>query len=129
MDPSATPLDLWIALERARTTEKHPLGSSIIADGRTRGVKYVARVIMVDFDDEPVCRNEVVVAGLHGAFGELARRGCESIGVFPLRGMRGGLSQEEYLVALHQVGTRLGGEPRRLYLLEQGPRGPEDPEV
>lgn len=129
LDPNATPLDLWVALERARTTEKHPLGSSIIADGRTHGVKYVARVIMVDFDDEPVCRKEVVVAGLHGALSELAKRGCETIGVFRLRGMRGGLSQEEYLMALHQVGTRLGGEPRRLYLLEEGPGRPEDPEV
>lgn len=127
LDPDATPLDLWVALERARGTEKRPLGSAIIADGRTRGVKYVARVIMVDFDDEPICRKEVVVIGIHGALSELAQRGCETIGVFPLRRMRGGLSQEEYLTALHEVGTRLGGGPRTLYLLEQDPAPLEGP--
>jgi hypothetical protein len=128
LDPDATPLDLWAALERAARLEKRPLGSVIIADGRTRGVKYIARVIMVDLDDEPICRIEVVLAGLHDALSELANRDCETVGIFAFGRMQGGVSVEAYLEALTEVRTRLGGEsPGTLYLLRQDHASPEKP--
>ncbi len=119
LDPEATPLDLWAALQRAGATEKRPLGSVLIGEGSARGVKYVARVVVVDFDAEPMCRTEVVGTGVEGALRELKKLGCETVGVFPVPGMRGGVSREAYVAMLREVRTRLGGEaPRTLYLLE-----------
>lgn len=119
LDPEASPIDLWAALERAARAEKRPLGSVIVEDGRPRGVTYVARVIVCDFDSEPISRIEDVRTGLRRAFSELAGYGCETIGVLPLGTMRGGISHEEYDEILHAVTGCLEGEsPRTLYLLE-----------
>jgi hypothetical protein len=124
LDPDHTPLDLWVALERATRTEKHPLGSVLFTDGDARGVTYIARVVVYDFDSEPICRREAVLNGLREALSELARRGCETIGVFPLGTMRGGISEAEYFEALREVVARLGGEsPRTVYLLQEGGAG------
>ena len=118
LDPEATPLDLWIAVERAARTEKHPLGSVLIADGGPRRVKYLASVIVYDFEIEQMCRKEVVLAGLHSAVSELGKRGCETVGIFPLGTMRGGISQADYLDVVHATITHLGGaSPRTVYLL------------
>lgn len=118
LDPNSTPLDLWAALERAARAEKRPLGSVVIEDGRPRGVTYIARVIVYDFDGEPICRKEAVLAGLRGALSELVKRGCETIGVFAVGTMRGGISQEEYCQALGEVMAGLATvSPPTLYLL------------
>ena|GEM_PF-1016378 len=120
LDPKATPLDLWAALERAARAEKRPLSSVIIEDGKPRGVTYVARVIVYDFDSEPICRTEDVRTGLRSALSELVERGCETIGVLPLGTMRGGISHEEYLDALNEgVAGLAQWSPRTLYLLGQ----------
>ncbi|MEE9539825.1 MAG: hypothetical protein V3W10_10875 [candidate division NC10 bacterium] len=122
LDPDVTPLDLWVALERAARTEKHPLGSVMIADGTARGVRYVARVIVYDFEAEMICRKEVVLASLQGALSALFQRGCETVGVFPLGTMRGGISQAEYLDVIGEITTRPGEAfPRTLYLLGKEP--------
>lgn len=130
LDPRITPLDLWAAVQRAADSDKHPLGSVMIADGKGRGVKYIASVIVYDFEAEPICRKEVVLAGIDNALRELVERGCQTIGTFPLGTMRGGIPQEEYLASLGEAVTRLGGgPPRTLYLLEQDPapgEGPDD---
>ncbi len=119
LDPKATPLDLWAALERAARAEKRPLGSVIIEDGRPRGATSIARVIVYDFDSEAICRTEDVRIGLRGALSELVERGCETIGVLPLGTLRGGISHEEYDEILHALAGRLEGQsPRTLYLLE-----------
>ncbi len=128
LDPNPTPLDLWVALERAARVEKRPWGSVVITDGECQGVKYIARVIVYDFDHEPICRREVVLAGLEDALAELGKRGCETIGIFPLGTMRGGISQVEYFTALNQVAARPRGKfPRTLYLLGPDPAPSEDP--
>lgn len=122
LDPDATPLDLWIAMERAARTEKHPLGSVLIADGRPQSVKYIASVIVYDFETEQICRKEVVLAGLQSAVSELGKRGCETIGIFPLGTMRGGISKEDYLEVVHEIISHLeGASPRTVYLLGQHP--------
>lgn len=127
LDPSATPLDLWIAVERAARTEKHPLGAVIVADGGPRGVKYIASVVVYDFEDETICHKEVVLSGLHDALSELVKRGCDRVGIFSLGTMRGGISQAEYLNAVDEITARLGGSsPRMLYLLEKKPGPGED---
>ncbi len=127
LDPEATPLDLWIAVERAARTEKHPLGSVLIADGGPRCVKYLASVIVYDFEDEMICSKEVVLAGLHDALTELVKRGCDRVGIFSLGTMRGGISQAEYLNAVDEITTRLGGSsPRMLYLLLGQKPGPSE---
>jgi hypothetical protein len=121
LDPTTTPLDLWAALERAARAEKHSLGSVIIEDGRPRGATYVARVIVYDFDSEPICRPEDVRTGLRTALSELVGRGCATIGVVPLGTLRGGISHEEYDEVLHAlVGLLEGQWPQTLYLLEEG---------
>ncbi|MFQ5848892.1 MAG: hypothetical protein ACE5IQ_14615 [Candidatus Methylomirabilales bacterium] len=122
LDPNVTPLDLWAAVERAATAEKYPLGSVVITDGRARGVKYVAWVIVYDFEDDPICQREIVLASLRDALGELTTRGCGAIGVFPLGTMCGGISQEEYFTAVNEVVTRSGSVfPQTLYLLGPHP--------
>ncbi len=120
LDPDATPLDLWASLEKAARTEKQSLGSVIIADGKRRGVKYLATVVVYDFEAEPICRKDIVLAGLRNALGALAERECEKIGIFPLGTMPGGISQEEYFATLDEVGCPGGGSSLTLYLL-----GPE----
>jgi len=116
LDPDASPLDLWAALERAARAEKQPLGSVIIEDGARRGVTYIARVVVYDFDGEPICHPETVRAGLADALNELVRRGCDTLGVSLHGPMRGGLSRE----ALNEVVVRLDvASPRTLHLLEQ----------
>jgi hypothetical protein len=128
LDPDATPLDLWASLERAARTEKRPLGSVIIADGKRRGVKYIASVIVYDFEAEPICCKEIVLAGLRNALSELVQRDCEAIGVFPLGTMPGGISQEEYFAALDEVARRSECEfAPTLYLLKPDPAPSEDP--
>jgi hypothetical protein len=111
LDSTLTPLDLWAALERSMRAEKHRLGSVIIEEGGPRGVTYVARVVAFDFDSEPICRTEDVRMGLRHALNELVGRGCETIGVFPLGTMRGGISEEEYLLALTNALAQLESEP------------------
>ena len=118
LDPDATPFDLWVALERAARTEKHPVGSVMIAEGRSRGVKYIATVIVYDFEAERICRRDIVRVGLRDALSELGKRGCDRVGIFPLGTMRGGISSEEYLDVIAEVATRPGVEfPRTVYLL------------
>ncbi|MFQ5802241.1 MAG: hypothetical protein ACE5JQ_05005 [Candidatus Methylomirabilales bacterium] len=127
VDPDVTPLDLWVALEHAARTEKHPLGSVMIGDGTARGVRYVARVIVYDFEAEMICRKEAVLAGLQSALSALVQRGCKTVGVFPLGTTRGGISQAEYLDAIDEITTRPGEEfPRTLYLLGKEPEAGED---
>jgi hypothetical protein len=47
------------------------------------------------------------------------KRGCETIGLFPLGTMGGGISHEEYDEILHAVAGRLEGKSSRtLFLLE-----------
>lgn len=126
-DPHVTPLDLWVSLERAARTEKHALGSVMITDGTERGVRFIARVIVYDFEAEPMCRKEVVLAGLCNALNELSERGCGRIGIFPLGTMPGGISREEYFAALAEVAACLGGaSPRALYLLGTGAASVKD---
>ena len=126
LDPDVNPLDLWIASERAAQAEKHPLGSVAITDGRSRGVKYIATVIVYDFEAETICRKDIVLAGLQDALSELVRRGCDAVGIFPLGMMRGGISPGEYLEVL-EMATRPGQEfPRTLYLLGQVSEAGED---
>ena len=118
LDPHATPLDLWASVEKAARTEKQSLGSVMIEDGGGRGVKYLATVVVYDFEAEPICRREVVRAGLHAALTELAKRDCQAVGVFPLGIMRGGISQQEYFAAVETSVASLGAQfPRTLYLL------------
>ncbi len=94
----------------------------MIADGTARGVRYVARVIVYDFEAEMICRKEVVLASLQGALSALFQRGCETVGVFPLGTMRGGISQAEYLDVIGEITTRPGEAfPRTLYLLGKEP--------
>jgi hypothetical protein len=120
LDPNTTPLDLWAAIQRAADSDKHPLGSVVIANGKERGVEYIASAIVYDFEAEPISRKETVINGLDNAFTKLVERGCGTIGVFPLGTMRGGISLEEYFAAVGETVTRLGGEsPRTIYLLGQ----------
>jgi hypothetical protein len=99
----------------------------MIADGTARGVRYVARVIVYDFEAEMICRKEVVLASLQGALSALFQRGCETVGVFPLGTMRGGISQAEYLDVIGEITTRPGEAfPRTLYLLGKEPEPGED---
>lgn len=127
LDPDVTPLDLWVALEHASGKEKHPLGSVMIADGKSRGVKYIATVIVYDFEAEIMCRKEIVLVGLQDALSELVMRGCEQVGIFPLGTMRGGISPTEYLDVIDVIATRRGGVfPRTLYLLEDEVKPGED---
>lgn len=128
LEANVTPLDLWASLERAARLEKHALGSVIIGDGKRRGVKYTASVIVYDFEAETISRKESVLAGLSDALRELAKRDCTTIGVFPLGTMPGGISQEEYFAALDEVVRQSGGEfPRTLYLLGPDLAPGEDP--
>lgn len=120
LDPNATPLDLWAAGERAARVEKHALGSVVITDGKRKGVKYIASVIVCDFEAETICHKEVVRVGLYDALSELAAHDCKTIGVLPLGTMQGGISEEEYFAALDVIVRDAGGEPpRTLYLLGQ----------
>ncbi len=118
LDPHATPLDLWASLEKAARTEKQSLGSVMIKDGKGRGANYLATVVVYDFEAEPICRSEVVCAGLHTALTELAKRDCQVIGVFPLGTIRGGIPEEEYFAAVNTaVASLVAQVPRTLYLL------------
>lgn len=128
LDPDATPLDLWASLEKAARTEEHSLGSVIIADGKERGVKYLAAVVVYDFEGDPICRKEIVLAGLRNALSALAQRGCEKIGIFPLGTVPAGISQEEYFAALDEVGCPGGGSPLTLYLLGPEAASGRDPD-
>lgn len=130
VDPDATPLDLWVSLEKAARTEKQSLGSVLIEDGKVRGVKYLATVVVYDFEAEPICRNEIVLTGLRNALSELAKRDCTTIGVFPLGTMRSGISREEYLTAVNTAVASLSAKvPQTLYLLEPDAAGAEDLDV
>lgn len=118
VDPDATPFDLWVALERAARTEKHPLGSVMITDGTARGVRYVATVIVYDFDAERIFCKEIVLDTLQEALSELGRCGCNRVGIFPVGTMRGGISQAEYLDVISEIARRPGKEfPQTLYVL------------
>jgi hypothetical protein len=122
LDPGATPLDLWVALERAARAEKRPLGSVIIEDGAPRGVHTIARVVVYDFDQEPICHQTSVATGLAAAFEALMRRACAAVAVAPLGTMRGEIPWETYLETVCAVVARLGvGAPWTLYLLSQDP--------
>lgn len=118
LDPNTTPLDLWASVEKAARTEKYSLGSVMIVDGKGRGVKFLATVVVYDFDAETICCREAVCAGLYAALAEFAKRDCQAVGVFPLGTMRGGISQEEYFAAVNTAVASLGAKvPRTLYLL------------
>lgn len=118
LDPHVTPLDLWVSLERAARTEKHALGSVMITDGTERGVRFIARAIVYDFEAEPISREDIVRAALQNALHELVKRDCQAVGVFPLGTMPGGIAQDEYFAAVKTAAASLTARvPQRLYLL------------
>jgi hypothetical protein len=127
LDPNTTPLDLWASVEKAARTEKYSLGSVMIVDGKERGVKFLATVVVYDFDAETICCREAVYAGLYAALAECAKRDCQAVGVFPLGTLRGGIYQEEYLAAVNTAVASLGAKvPRTLYLLLPDAVAPRD---